>query len=49
MTGQCLNIGQIGSFHIPKIHSSVIILLFEAIYVEIKSVLNTKNLFYVKI
>jgi hypothetical protein len=46
--GHYLNIGQIVSYHIPKTHCSLIMLSFEAMYFEIKSVLNIK-IFYVKI
>ena len=47
--GQYLNIGQTGSFHIPKTHCSLIILSFETMHFEIKSVLNITKMFYVTI
>ena len=43
LMGQCLNSGQTGSFHIPKIHCSLIMLSLEAMNFEIKSVLNTEE------
>jgi len=44
-----LNAGQIGSIHFHKTHCSFIILSLEAVYFDIKSVLNITKIFYVKI
>jgi len=47
--GKYLNIRQTGCFHIPKTHCSIIMLSLEAMYFEIKSVLNIKIIVYIKI
>jgi len=48
MMGQYLNVGHAESFHVHKTHCSLIILSLEAINFDIKSMLNIKNVFYVK-